>query len=391
MAVLDNYNRHTYGTSRFNNNGYQGSQRVIASIESLYRNGVTRPKPADLNPTPYERRQLNERVPVGTWVYKDPWGTYTTEGLHDNWGLFTQQPCRQYPPGNGIPSNPLDVAYVKALSQLNRRDIDLGTAFAESGKTAQMVGDIATRSIRALNSVRRRDVQGLLSALGLNQPRMRGKGVVDAYLTYHYGIKPLLYDVSGAVNALVRLPADDWTVQVEGKYADVSERHHKVGGLVPFRTHSTARNSAIVRIRAHQKTLSRADDVRWATGLDNPLGTAWELTPWSFVIDWVTPIGDWLSGVNALRYYDRWQIVSSQFLKEEIAIRGHSAPFNYGHSSSTCSGSYDFLHVRRTVSEAPWIPVVPLKNPASLDHMAKGLALLASVFARGDVPRYLRV
>lgn len=36
-----------------------------------------------------------------------------------------------------------------------------------------------------------------------------------------------------------------------------------------------------------------------AIGLMDPASTAWELVPWSFVVDWTLPIGDWLSSLSA--------------------------------------------------------------------------------------------
>lgn len=36
-------------------------------------------------------------------------------------------------------------------------------------------------------------------------------------------------------------------------------------------------------------------------GLDDPLSWAWELLPFSFVVDWFAPVGDWLSGLKPIR------------------------------------------------------------------------------------------
>lgn len=36
-------------------------------------------------------------------------------------------------------------------------------------------------------------------------------------------------------------------------------------------------------------------------GLDDPLGLIWELTPYSFVVDWFLPVGQWLSSFRSIK------------------------------------------------------------------------------------------
>lgn len=50
----------------------------------------------------------------------------------------------------------------------------------------------------------------------------------------------------------------------------------------------------------------------------NPLEMGWELVPFSFVIDWGIPIGDWLSSLDALQYVRRFGAT----LTERTQIRG---------------------------------------------------------------------
>lgn len=33
-----------------------------------------------------------------------------------------------------------------------------------------------------------------------------------------------------------------------------------------------------------------------------PFGTAWEAAPWSFVLDWFIPVGDWIGAMEATQY-----------------------------------------------------------------------------------------
>jgi hypothetical protein len=280
-----------------------------------------------------------------------------------------------------------------ALEQLNRRDIDLGTAWAERGKTAQMLGDIASKTIRTINAARKHRGREILDIWGLNHRGARGKGFVDSYLTYHYGVKPFLQDLSGAVQALVRLPANNWKALVKGKHWYETEKSTQVGlgGLAPYESRSHLRQGAKVIISAIQRPLSKEEELRWSLGLDSPLGTAWELTPWSFVIDWALPIGDYISALNSLKYYNGWEIVYTQFRKELCTYSGSKGTVNGIACSSTLSGGgYEKVNIERSISNGPPMFAIPFKDPRSLDHMAKSLALLASTIARGGIPRNVR-
>ena len=69
------------------------------------------------------------------------------------------------------------------------------------------------------------------------------------------------------------------------------------------------------------------------TGFSNPLSVAWEIVPWSFVIDWMIPVGDYLNGLDALcgvsqlcvvRSY-KYQVITDQTLTYADAYNAFSS------------------------------------------------------------------
>jgi len=48
------------------------------------------------------------------------------------------------------------------------------------------------------------------------------------------------------------------------------------------------------RVTVNLKAILREVDVPQLAGLQDPASVAWELLPWSFVVDWFIPIGNWL-------------------------------------------------------------------------------------------------
>jgi hypothetical protein len=287
-----------------------------------------------------------------------------------------------------------DIARLKALSKFNQRDIDLGTAWKERGKTIQLVHGVAVTGVEALNAIRKRNGRELLNVLGLDHSTARARGVVDASLAYHYGMKPLLQDVAGAVQALSRLPPEQWRLTCKGTQADERKQSKTVnlGLFMPFRADSHLRVSNRSIISAVQRPLTREQDMLWALGLDNPLGTAWELTPYSFVVDWLLPIGDWLGALNSIKYYDGWLTVSTDFFEENVAMQGGSGTVaGFIDCKTTVSGGkYQSKGIRRRVINSVPLVGLPVKDPRSVDHMAKALSLLASNYANGGLPPIIR-
>lgn len=119
------------------------------------------------------------------------------------------------------------------------------------------------------------------------------------------------------------------------------------------------------------------------SGVENvqPLGffgNLWEGSPYSFVLDWAAPIGDWLTALdaNALAPYFTEGCVS-EYLK---TISATAAEVGDGWQLSSLGGGpisgikpYSFVRVLRGPDTFVRIPI---RNPLSLNHAAQGLSLL---------------
>lgn len=388
----------SYNYTNFNG----GPWRYDSIINStrLYRKGLRRPKPKKLDATPYEILKATNTGISGEWGFDSPdgtvWGRYrgvSPQGYLGDPNLASVRYCNSL---NGDFSPDIkDTAYLQALSSLNLKDVDLGAFLKEYGETAQLVGDIADLTVDCLRFLRKRDVGGFINRLRPNVVhRLPGsQKVVDTYLTYHYGIKPALQDVAGAVQTLTRQPVENTRMTAKGSYGRNGRKVARVNLGDPYVVMARTNwvDSCRVFISATRREESRADDLRWALGLDDPLSTAWEITPFSFVADWVFPIGDWLAAVNASKHYTDWQVCCSQYLKETTEYSGASETASGVNNWSQVSGKTEIFHVKRTVGTRLPMVGIPFKNPVSVDHMAKGLSLLASTLARGgEPPRYLR-
>ena len=64
-------------------------------------------------------------------------------------------------------------------------------------------------------------------------------------------------------------------------------------------------------------------------GLANPALVAWELVPFSFVIDWVLPIGSWLTATGPLLGVNVEQVFTTYFSESSYNTTGSTGSFGY--------------------------------------------------------------
>lgn len=395
MALLANKDNSYNASCEITNEiGAKTSYSFAAGRDKLRREGTgSRKKPLIPDETFYERHEHRFSPPRGNgewiapgWVKpatfsgvpRNFWSSALISSLQNFYGDFDQ--------------NLVDQVNLSALQKFNKRDMDLGTAWKERGKTMGLLADLATVSVETLVAVKKRDGRGVLNALGLDHAGARARGVVDAHLAYQYGVRPLIQDINGALQSLTRMPPETWSVESKKwRFTDTDQQKDAHSAFNCFRTFSKLRSSVRVKISARQVAISREQDRLWSLGLDNPLATIYEVTPYSFVLDWALPIGDWLSALNSVKYYSGWETVVSEFQKETAKFSGTSMKSGTVAMKSTVSGgSYEMVHVRRRVINSLPMLGLPVKDPRSLLHMANALSLFASQLANGDQRRFVR-
>lgn len=283
-------------------------------------------------------------------------------------------------------ANQLRAAEIQALLKLKNTRVNLGVALGEMQHTANFLGSTATTIARGVQQLRRGQVRKAFRTIGADW-----RSWPQNWLGYQYAMRPLLNDVYGSAEALSNRDLPSWVTTVKG-VNEVKTSWTETSGS--GNTHSTIdvsdRKGVFVRLDFHPSnefyhTLS-------SLGVTNPLVVAWELVPFSFVLDWGIQIGSWLETLDATLGF-RFLSGSKTFRSERIReANGSIGPRKVGepvfvtvdHHSKT-----RLLHVKREVYGGvprPWLPRV--KNPISLQHMANGLSLLAAAMA-GGVPKFV--
>lgn len=187
--------------------------------------------------------------------------------------------------------------------KLRDTPIDLSVALGEYRSTASMFTGACREVGALLQRVRHHRYKDALSYLmGLRRgselapSRQVARRAANAWLGFTYGVKPLLSDMHGAMTALqdsgFRRPMQ--VVSVRGG-AKLQGRCRVVVGQ--HQTEAWLEGECALSGRILFEIENPIKFELSQLGLTNPLATIWELIPYSFVVDWFVPVGNFLGSV----------------------------------------------------------------------------------------------
>lgn len=282
----------------------------------------------------------------------------------------------------------------RLITQIKGQSFNAGVALAETRQTANLVSSSARRIAQAVQSLRRGNVggaiRGLTGASSLRKERsLRGAGAVpNQWLELQYGWRPLLSDIYGATQALSKRYASQppyvsvragASVSLNNDYATHETRY---GLPASWKQNANAHVNGFIEYAVDSSFAAMASQ----TGIQNPLSVAWELVPWSFVVDWFLPVGNYLNNLDyksGLVFRRGW---ISRKVNNELQIHltdgkyvDGAVTMNHSGASYSTGGS---AFERVVLGSFPSVPPPSLKNPFSLGHVANALSLLAQVFGR---------
>lgn len=197
--------------------------------------------------------------------------------------------------------------YNRALTRLNekiRGSLDLALALAEAGATARMLHSLANF---------RNFVHGIRSG-NVNPFGGGSADLANGWLQFQYGWRPLMGDIFSAADESLRV--------IINEIAEVSaSASQPIGGVrlqrtapsingpnwpnVPYeRLIDSGRQSCRISVRYD---VGAAFDIsRWTSM--NPVSIAWEIIPYSFVVDWFVDISSYIRNFEtALLYSNRFR------------------------------------------------------------------------------------
>lgn len=183
-------------------------------------------------------------------------------------------------------SSALTEASTRALADRGNSQSNLWESLAEAEKSAGMLHD-ALNSLNKFADKNRKTIG-------------RAKAAGDAYLLYRYGLLPLLLDVQAAVDGMSKAvgrvrKTSRGSVTLTRSYI-TTEIGFNVYGPVVVDRRSTWNETLVLRATSLDE-YSASIGSNMGFTLKGLVSLPWELVPYSFVVDWLLNIGDFINAI----------------------------------------------------------------------------------------------
>lgn len=277
----------------------------------------------------------------------------------------------------------------KLVEKVSNQKVNLVFMTAERGQTFSLVRDIVKRLSLVLRGKRK-----LLHSLG-KYAKKSPRRIADDFLAFEFGVLPLMSDLAALKDKLLG-PSETSLTFRSNSTTNLEDYVVLLGRRV--RVKASISVSVVLRYQMDNSATRALSEF----GFINPAEVAWETMPWSFVVDWFVPVGNWISSFTAESGLTR--LPSTRTVRIFLTVldqgisNGLSNADYFDALSSMCSklglSSFngdvpyvDFVvdgcsieYKRRTVLSDEYSlvfnPIAVTKNPVSWTHGFESLALL---------------
>jgi hypothetical protein len=266
-----------------------------------------------------------------------------------------------YPP---FDSNSYNAKYVSKLEDLS---LDISGIVAEIDEAAGLFWDFVKMTASMIRCIRRpasRQCARFLRGL-------RPKSLISipaATLQYNFAIKPT---VTGVYDILTRLKNPEFSLRRKLKF--VHKDYHLIDdGMTSWSAQKIYKTSVVVQMN---------DNGIWNTNYDvgSPAEWVWERIPFSFVVDWIIPVGRTISAIATL---NRFASAAGT-----VSVKGHAVAHQYGptglpvgQANVTLASSFVEKSYRRYLVGLPAVPhFLEIKPPASVTSLVNAVSLLTTM------------
>ncbi len=306
-----------------------------ASSYREYKQRYKQPKPYNLVAPYYFEKLYCSYASAGGWGTQEDFPT-------DSFGGFANVNTGKNPVTYGVSpsmilnsfSDELDAALNSARGEFLEKlgsSAELAVNLAERNQAMRMITSRLQQLARAANTLRKYGPVPFLQELTLDpdanqlknarkrQKRWtKRKDVANTWLEYHFGWEPLVKDIWSAVDFLQK-PIPLGKVSATGRRVPLDTGHVKQTfsgnffGTYAWTTDiNVFRGGIKARIGGDVSVTNPNLFLANRLGLVNPALVAWELIPYSFVVDWFINVGDFLKsytdglGISVVNPWTSW-------------------------------------------------------------------------------------
>lgn len=284
-------------------------------------------------------------------------------------------------PSVGEADDLVKAATTQALLNLKDQKVNLGVALAEAKETAGLVSNAARRATKLLQAGLNRRPKEWLKGVR-NAGTKNWSKVPSYYLEHVFGLVPVMSDVDGACQQLAETlnRGNSPLVTAYAERSSTSEVDLALTEMQQFgqlRGYGTQKNVARVGIVAEAPSWVIQDYS--SLGLTNPFSIAWERVPYSFVLDWFLPIGDWINTWDVGNYLHFKSGYTTRFVSRTgsvVPVENPGCPL--WQVRIDLAGRFRHWNMDRTpMINFPSASYPSLRNGLNLNSVASSLAMLA--------------
>jgi hypothetical protein len=299
------------------------------------------------------------------WTQSDPGGF----GYASDFPQFTLSQCKSTV-GWGTSD---DLRVLQKLSEeIKGHAFDLGINLAEGARTYGLILNNLRSIGGALRELKRGNIADAVRFLGVPRPRhrrLRAQDLSGRWLELQYGWRPLVdqsYEYAKALEAATQARPIHFTASSKRTVG------YNASSSIGF-------YDLWVSVSVTRKiTCDLYEDITFARsmGLTNPASIVWEIVPYSFVVDWFLPVGNWLSVLGVIpslvgRFLttDKGSVKGTRFVK--------TSPFPLGRKDTGLRAQHTVINrVPSSVLSVPRPTFKPLPRALSPKHLANAVALI---------------
>lgn len=280
--------------------------------------------------------------------------------------------------------NELNRALSNALNNVKDSAVNLSVMFAESLKTIELVADRSLKLYQGFRLMKRGQYREAGKVFGVKVSD-KGKSAANTHLELQYGWMPLVQDVANAYESTrQRYQREGFIIGAKSIILDKKKlygRHPPVSGVTTWYSGTLKQASKVsLWYRVDSEALRQASRV----GLTDVASVAWEVTPWSFVVDWFVPVGDWLTALTAGLGLSFLGGTSTRMVEQ--VCKGYAFTCSHKQGSHTWVGEFAdiesasrYFEMDRKVYTSSPVPVPYYKSPFSTVHALNSVALLRTL------------
>lgn len=315
--------------------------------------------------TPFKQHEISIGTHKGTLDYhantgmvvnSDKWVDLPTNVANDHHWFLTQEVLESY-------ANVLDPDYdvQRAAGQIASSGFDALTFLIE------------LREIRSLFSSTIKQLLNARLPKGASQ-------LSDAWLTWRYGWRTLIYDLEELNELIVKLSEKQFSRVSKYSQSEHSFQNVKTGAFSSRMTSLISAEYTITDTIVSSTRGSVVADIEIPALQFNAITTAWEVTKLSFVVDWLINVGQALDAIDFLVSQTNYTASVGRRVEVTRHVKTNLVPAYTGAVASVSGGSESLMTGSYSSRQPATIPVVP-QFRLRLD-LAKSFDLLALFYQR---------